>query len=310
MLYVWLDRIWHREMLPATNKAVFITGCDSGFGRALTERLDSLGIQVLAGCYTERGEAELRQGFHNVYPLHIDTADTHSIEQAYSTVKNILKGKELWGVVNNAGISGVGGPIEFITRKDLLDTFNVNMAGMAEVARVFLPALKQSRGRLVNMVSLAGRISLPDMGQYTASKYAMEGYSDCQRRELAAWGISVSILNPGFFRTGIIDPDKLRKGKEAQLENVDEDVKKSYPDYAERSVSYASKYVMGKVMLPDLTAVIDAYTHALLAKRPRHRYILGGWDSKFAHFLSLLPGSAGDLFIRLQRRHMSPNIGK
>ena len=84
-------------------------------------------------------------------------------------------------MVNNAGTIGTGGPIELLTRKDILDTFNINMVGMAEVGRIFLPLLKKSRGRLVNMISTGGRVGLPEMGNYVASKYAMEAFSDVQR---------------------------------------------------------------------------------------------------------------------------------
>jgi len=247
LLYLLLDYIWHRELLSSKDRAVFITGCDSGFGRALAERLDSLGCQVFAACFTEKGIAELSNGFHNVHPLQLDVTNTDSIVEAYNKVKHILQGKQLWGVVNNAGISGTGGPIEFIFRKELLNTFNINMASMAEVGRVFLPLLKESRGRLVNMVSMAGRVGMYNMGQYSASKFAMEGYSDCQRRELDPWGISVSIINPGYFRTAINNPEQLRKEKEAQWELVSEEVREGYPEYAKRSVAYAEN-LLTKVM--------------------------------------------------------------
>jgi len=210
--------------------------------------------------------------------------------------------------VNNAGISGTGGPIEFIFRKELLNTFNINMASMAEVGRVFLPLLKESRGRLVNMVSMAGRVGMYNMGQYSASKFAMEGYSDCQRRELDPWGISVSIINPGYFRTAINNPEQLRKEKEAQWELVSEEVKEGYPDYANRSVAYAEN-LLTKVMSDSVYKVVDAYAHALFAKRPRLRYIVGN-DGQVMSVLSLLPGKVLDRISKMVPRPMPPTISK
>ena len=86
-------------------------------------------------------------------------------------------------MVNNAGVSGVGGPLDFLSKKDFVDVFNVNVFGMAEVTRTFLPLLKRSRGRIVNTTSMAGLLAVPSDKPYTASKFAAEGLSDALRFE-------------------------------------------------------------------------------------------------------------------------------
>ena len=87
----------------------------------------------------------------------------------------------LWAVVNNAGISAAGGPLEFLTRRDFARVFDVNVFSMAEISRVFLPLLKKSQGRLVNMTSMAGLLATPIDISYSASKFAAEGLSDTLR---------------------------------------------------------------------------------------------------------------------------------
>lgn len=304
--FIW-DYLHHKQLLPFKNKIVFITGCDSGFGRALVEHLDSVGCHVIAGCFTVKGKSELSNAtFKNVNSVHIDVGDTASIEEAYTQVKTILNGKELWGVVNNAGIVGAAGPIEFVFRKNLQATFNINMAGMAEVARVFLPLLKHSRGRLVNMVSILGRFGARDLSVYVASKYAMEGYSDCQRRELAEWGISVSILNPGVFATNLVNKEVFTASMQAQYDAVDEQIKHAYgTDYVQQAVKNAVKLTTGGS--PHLYKVTDAFTHALFAVNPRLRYIVGN-DAKVMWFLSLLPGQVPDLLMKYVPRAFKPKI--
>merc|ERR1712004_192526 len=181
---------------------------------------------------------------------------------------------------------------------------------MAEVGRVFLPLLKQSRGRLVNMVSIAGRVAGLDMGAYTASKYAMEGYSDTQRRELKRYGINVSILNPGLFRTGLLDPEVYKRAKTEQWENTEPEVREQLGgDKFLQGCTEAGIKIFCKKSSQDISPVIDAYVHALFAVYPRRRYLVG-IDGFILGVLSLVPAQFLDNFLWKRGRPMAPTLNR
>src|SRR5205814_628540 len=106
----------------------------------------------------------------------------------------------LAGLVNNAGIA-VASPLEFVPMDEFRKQIEVNLIGQVAVTQAFIPLLRKGRGRVVNVGSIGGKVALPLLGPYAASKFAMEGLTDSLRRELMPWGISVSILEPGGVAT-------------------------------------------------------------------------------------------------------------
>ncbi|KAK3699873.1 hypothetical protein QZH41_005306 [Actinostola sp. cb2023] len=105
--------------------------------------------------------------------------------------RNYLKTHSLWSVVNNAGIARIG-PVEWISLEDFKDCADVNLWGMIDVTKTFLPLLKMTKGRVVNVISIAGRVSLPSIVAYSVSKYGAEAFCDALRRELAVFGIQIA----------------------------------------------------------------------------------------------------------------------
>ncbi|KFV71819.1 Retinol dehydrogenase 3, partial [Dryobates pubescens] len=104
----------------------------------------------------------------------------------------------LWGLVNNAGVLGFVGPAEWLTKEDFAKALDVNLLGLIEVTLSLLPLLRQARGRVVNVASVAGRGSLFSGGG-CISKYGVEAFSDSLRREMRPFGVQVSIIEPGSF---------------------------------------------------------------------------------------------------------------
>jgi short-subunit dehydrogenase len=179
-------------------KTVLVTGCSSGIGLATARLLRERGWQVAP---TARKVADLEmlraEGFD---PVALDVADSTSIADAANVVLKRFGG-QLGALVNNAGF-GLTSAIEDAPRAMLRDIFEVNVFGLQELTNRFIPLFrKQGYGRIVNISSVVGEISLPFAGIYSASKFAVEALSDALRRELFDSGVAVSIIQPGPIET-------------------------------------------------------------------------------------------------------------
>ncbi|KAK2154791.1 hypothetical protein LSH36_257g03078 [Paralvinella palmiformis] len=245
LVYDWWKR---RERVDEIHrKAVFITGCDSGFGKALAKLLYVKGVPVYAACLTESGAKSLRN----------ETGDA------------------LWGVVNNAGIAGQPGPVELLTKEDFKQVMDVNLYGMIDVAIAFLPMLKKSRGRIINMSSMAANVAFPNQTTYCVSKHAVTGFSDSLRVEKSVWGISVSTIQPSFYHTGVLSialyGDKLKQKWRSSSPALRDEYG---DDYDDRSVKLAENMFTTHAAV-DIKPVLDAMEHALFSVCPRSVYYPG-----------------------------------
>ncbi|XP_005108509.1 retinol dehydrogenase 7-like [Aplysia californica] len=280
------------------NKYVFITGCDTGFGHRLSIRLNKMGFHVISGCLTQKGADTLTQLCPDrLSALLLNVADSDSIQKAYKHVQDLLPaGKGLWAVVNNAGISGNTSRIEMCTKQDFVDAIDINLFGPIEVSRTFLPLLRQTRGRVVCITSILGRYP-SGPAPYCTSKCGLEAFCDVLRREVYLQGIKVSILEPGVFRTNIMDFESLKSKCESSFDQASDEVKTAYgPDYVKNYVTLVSETMKGAST--DIDQVVDAYVHAITSKFPRTRYVVGN-DAKFIYIpLSLVPDWCGDWIVR------------
>ncbi|XP_046569861.1 retinol dehydrogenase 7-like [Haliotis rubra] len=260
---------------------VFITGCDTGFGNLLAKRLDSLGFNVFAACFSERGADELRKvSSSRLKTLSLDVTKPDSIVKARATVERQLpSNKGLWAIVNNAGISGAVGQIEWLTRADYERCLSVNLYGVIDVTKTFLPLVRRCRGRVVNISSMMGRIAATS-APYVVSKYGVEGFTDCLRREVLKQGVSVHLLEPGFFRTDIVNVDAITKSFQTCFNQTDPEVQRYYGGEFVPKMKTRITEMLEKVASPKTHLVVDAYTHAIIATFPRTRYLVGN-DCKY-----------------------------
>lgn len=180
------------------NKSVLITGCSSGIGLATAEMLRSRGWKVFPTARKADDLDSLRlAGFD---AIKLDVTSSSSIATAVERVLVKNEGK-LGAVVNNAGF-GMPGAIQDLSRDAMRHQFEVNVFGLQELTNALIPTFqKQGYGRIVNLSSIVGRLSLPFMGIYSASKFALEAISDAQRVELSPDRIAVSLIEPGPIRT-------------------------------------------------------------------------------------------------------------
>lgn len=262
------------------NKHVFITGCDSGFGNLLAKRLDGLGFRVYAGCLTSKGMTELKAACSNhLTTVEIDVSNDTSIRKAKQDVeKKLPKGKGLWAIVNNAGVPGTVGPIEWLSASEFRRTIEINLFGVIFVTKEFLPLVRKEKGgRIVNMSSICGRFAIAT-GPYCASKFGVEGFSDQLRRELYRTGISVHLIEPGYFDTGIVEEDTIQDGLNATFEQAPKEVQKYYGEAYKNEMINNHCKVLNTVMSPKVEKVVDAYEHAITSRFPKVRYVVG-WDA-------------------------------
>ncbi|CAN9498349.1 unnamed protein product [Ophioblennius macclurei] len=293
---------WFRELPRVSDKDqkyVYITGCDSGFGNLLARHLDKDGFRVIAGCYSEKGEEELKKSCSkNLTTAHLDVTSEESVDRVTAMIKEKVGERGLWAVVNNAGVSVPSAPCDWLTIKDYKGMLDVNLNGVIAVTLSVLPLIKKAKGRVVNVASVFGRIS-PTGGPYTVSKYGVEGFNDSLRLNMAPFGVKVLCIEPGFFKTNVTNADILTKSLEQLWSRMPQHVK---DDYGSQYLPKALEMVCGKLpQMSDgnLMRVVHCMEHAVAAVRPRTRYS-PGWDAKLFWLpMSYMPSFITDyIFLR------------
>jgi NAD(P)-dependent dehydrogenase (short-subunit alcohol dehydrogenase family) len=269
-----------------------ITGASTGIGRATALRLDAAGFRVFAGVRRQTdGEALRGVASERLVPIRLDVTDAAGIEAAAKSVEAALAGAGIRGLVNNAGIA-IGAVLEFVDVEDLRRQLEVNVVGVAAVTRAFLPLVRRGGGRIVNVSSDSGYLAAPFLGPYTASKFALEGMSDCLRRELRAWRIPVSVIQPGSIETPIWD--KGRGETERVRSAIPEEGRRLYGQAFDTIQTYVSEASSRAIPADQVARAIE---HALTAPRPRTRYRVGR-DARISRLLTrFLPDRAVDAFV-------------
>ncbi|XP_037369215.1 retinol dehydrogenase 7-like [Talpa occidentalis] len=282
---------WYRERQVVSNlsdKYVFITGCSSGFGNLLARQLDQRGLRVLASCRAEKDAEKLRAlASSRLETVLLDVTKTESIAAATQWVKERTGHRGLWGLVNNAGIADPSGPNEWLSKEDFMKVLDVNLLGVIEVTLSLLPLVRKARGRVVNVSSILGRVSLVG-GGYCISKFGLEAFSDSLRRELSFSGVKVAVIEPGHFRTQMSRLETVTGNIQRTWDRASPEIKELYGEKFLASYLKSVEMVHSK-WSQSLVMVTDCMEHALTACHPRTRYS-AGWDAKFIYIpMSYLP---------------------
>jgi len=273
--------------------AVLVTGASTGIGRATALYLQARGFRVFASV-RKQSDALVLPG---ATPVVLDVTEADSIRAASDAVSRVLGDEALAGLVNNAGIA-VSGPLEFLEMAEIRRQFEVNLFGQVAVTQAFLPLLRRAkRGRIVNMSSISGRITAPLLGPYSMSKFALEAFSDALRRELAPFGLSVSVIEPGVIKTSIWD-----KGVDSSKERIARMPALALELYGGRIETLRERaQQMGQSGAP-AEEVAKAVYHALVSRRPRTRYLVGRDAKLTAKLAWLLPDRVIDGIMRRRFR--------
>ncbi|VDL75978.1 unnamed protein product [Nippostrongylus brasiliensis] len=231
VIFRWL--IERLEIGDLEKKAVFITGCDSGFGRDLAIRCAERGMPVFAGCLSENTITEYRE-LSKKFRVAVDaflldvTSDESVLKAKNYLEERTTKYGGLHGVVNNAGVLGRTFFDDFLTVDDYKEVAEVNTWGVVRVTQAMKPLVKRTRGRVVVVTSVCSRVGIMGIGPYTASKFATSGYCDVIRAELRLFGVSVHVLEPGFFKTHLTSAANVEKQIDEVYSACKEEVKSEY----------------------------------------------------------------------------------
>jgi NAD(P)-dependent dehydrogenase (short-subunit alcohol dehydrogenase family) len=241
---------------------VLVTGASRGIGAATVARLARAGWEVLGSVRSDAdGEALRARG---VTPVVLDVTDAAQL----AALADALPAR-LDALVNNAGIV-VAGPVEGLELDQLRHQLEVNVVGQVAVTQAVLPRLRESRGRIIFVSSVTGRVSSPLLGAYNASKFALEGLADALRVELRPWNVPVVLVEPGS-----VDTDIWRRAEQT----VDATEAALAPEhralYARHTATFRKAIPHIRRGAADADKVAATIEKALTADKPRARYVVG-----------------------------------
>jgi NAD(P)-dependent dehydrogenase (short-subunit alcohol dehydrogenase family) len=270
-------------------RSVLVTGASTGIGRATALRLEAAGWRVFAGVRREADAEALREAAPaNISPLFLDVTEPEQIAAAAVLIEALPDG--LAGLVNNAGVA-IPSPLETMPIEDFRRQVEINLTGQVAVTQAMLPAIRRAGGRVVFISSIGGRIAFPLTGAYHAAKFGIEAVGDVFRQELAPWGLRVSIVEPGSIDTPIWE----RGGKSADEVGARSPQRETFYGKAIENYRKVVKDTAERGMAPEkVAAVIE---HALSAKRPRSRYLVGIDAKVQARLKPLIPTPVFDRIV-------------
>ncbi|XP_075687225.1 dehydrogenase/reductase SDR family member 9 [Rhinoderma darwinii] len=306
-LYLWWRRRDGLQICGLEDKYVLITGCDSGFGNLAARTFEKKGFRVLATCLTESGAAALKQETsRKVKIILLDVTDDDNVKRVARWVKDEVGDKGLWGLVNNAGIMGTLAPIDWLTIDDIRAPIEVNLLGLIHVTLSVLPLIKKAKGRIVNVSSVGGRVAASG-GGYFSSKFGVEGFNDSLRRDLKAFGVNVSCIEPGLFKTPLSDPKRVLEQRICIWKQLSKTIRDEYGEnYVQ--IDAGLKQKLDHLRNSDLSAVVWCMEHALTSQHPRTRYGVGT-DATFLWIpMSYMPTFIQD-FVILTNKVKIPTTG-
>jgi NAD(P)-dependent dehydrogenase (short-subunit alcohol dehydrogenase family) len=244
-------------------KSILVTGASTGIGRHLTETLAEKGYHVYAGARKDKDLAAL-DAIDNVTAVKLDVTKQDQVDAVAAMIRE--KGTGLYGLVNNAGVGGNRGQVVDTPIEEQTFIYDVNVEGVYRTTKAFAPFVIESKGRIITTGSIAGTISaLPGFSAYSGSKHWIEAYTDALAEEMKPHGVTVSVIEPGNYksnlrRTGVSRNMELAKKAGAE---INEEMKQTYEATAKRELS-----------LKEPDEVSAAFAHALFDDAPLRRYVV------------------------------------
>jgi NAD(P)-dependent dehydrogenase (short-subunit alcohol dehydrogenase family) len=274
----------------SNSKTVFITGATAGIGRTTALHLARLGHHVIASGRKQGELARLVAEGHGLAgkldAIALDVTQSASIAAAVDAVARLTGDRGLDVLINNAGF-GVLGPTSEISDAEIRRQFDTNVFGLMSVTRAFLPGMRARRaGRIINVSSMGGRITMPYFGVYNATKYAVESLSDALRYELRPFGIDVALIEPGVIRTNF---------EATAVSGLDEF---AATPYGHALANYQRMSRAADRFASDPIVVARAIGRAVAARRPAARYVTPRVTSVVLWLSALLPTSLWDWAMR------------
>ncbi len=268
--------------------SVLVTGAGRGIGKSIVTHLAGHGWDVIAGVRNDRDAASVTAlDPQHIAPITLDVTDAGHI----AALNDALPAR-LDAIVNNAGVV-VSGPMEGVTPADWRKQLEINVIGQLAVTQAVLPRLRESRGRVVFISSVNGKLSMPLIGAYCASKFALEAAADALRMELRPWQIGVVLVEPAQTDTDIWrNADDMVVETEAALTAEQQEL------YAQHITGMKKMIPMSQKLAVPTEKVAAVVEEALTARRPRTRYVVGIGPKLQVALMTRLPASLRDRVLR------------
>jgi len=285
--------IFKRSYPVHSDGAVLITGASTGIGRDLSNIFAKKGFKVFAGVRKQADADSVAKDHKNIIPVILDQTKESQINSARDTVSAHLRKEKLKfvGLINNAGVS-IRSPIEFQPIDSVREMMDVNYFGVVAVTQAFMPFIRESKGRIINIGSLLGEISLPFSASYSASKFALRSFTDSLRRELIPWNIYVGIVEPSYVITKIGEKNNQRSI--STFDKMPKEALKYYGEAFAPELLNKRKLNNEKNSIASLDCAQQIYD-TFAQPRPNARYILG-YGTTYVTLLSYLSDSVSDYF--------------
>jgi NAD(P)-dependent dehydrogenase (short-subunit alcohol dehydrogenase family) len=279
------------------SKAVLVTGCSTGIGRATAEHLAAKGWPVYATARRPDSIADLQD--KGCRTLALDVTDEASMRTAVDAIS--AESGAVGVLINNAGY-GLEGAAEVTPMDEVRRQFETNVFGLFRLCQLVLPGMReQGWGRIVNISSVGGKMTLPGGAYYHASKHAVEAFSDALRFETAGFGVRVIVVEPGLIKT------EFANTVNANVERAETGPYAVFNEAVAKNVAGAYEGVMGKLggaVGPD--AVAEVIERAITRDRPRTRYRITSGARFILTMRKLLPDRGYDAFLRTQYPRPKP----
>jgi len=247
-----------QHVIAQDQKSILVTGASTGIGRHLAESLAGAGYHVYAGARKDKDLAELG-AIENITAVQLDVTSQDQVDAAVAMITE--KGTGLYALVNNAGVGG-GGEVVDTPVEDQRFVYDVNVEGVYRITKAFAPMVIESKGRIITTGSIAGTLSaFPGFSAYSGSKHWIEAFTDSFAEEMKPVGVTVSVIEPGNYKSNIRRSSVSRRLEKA--EKITEEMEQAYDATAERELSYKE---------PD--EVTEAFMHALFNDEPLRRYMV------------------------------------
>ncbi|UPK41279.1 SDR family NAD(P)-dependent oxidoreductase [Paenibacillus pabuli] len=277
-----------------TQEMVVVTGTSSGIGRATAEQLAAEGFHVLAGVRRQEDADKIKQ--KNIEPVILDITAINTLRALAERVEQDPLGRPLRAVVNNAGIA-VNAPLEMVPLDEFRRQIEVSVIGQVAVIQALTPALLKSGGRVVNIGSVGGKISMPGFGIYSAAKYAMEAINDSLRREMSSFGLKVIMITPGGVSTSLSEKGVTTADRLSKLMTPDQHRRhdRLFDAVKAQAESWATSGIPPK-------KVAEVVSRAIHASNPRTRYTAGRDSALLTRLVRILPDKLLDRMLRSQMK--------
>ncbi len=242
-------------------KSILVTGASTGIGRHLTQTLAENGHHVYAGARKDKDLAALN-AIENVTAVQLDVTQQDQVDAVVALIKK--NGSGLHGLVNNAGVGG-GGEVVSTPLSEQTFVFDVNVEGVYRTTQAFAPLVIESKGRIITTGSIAGTISWGGGSAYSGSKHWIEAFTDALAEEMEPQGVSVSVVEPGNYKSNIRRSGVARKItlEESAGRAISNDMRQRLEETAKRELA-----------LKEPDEVSEAFMHALFDEAPLRRYVV------------------------------------